>query len=271
MYRYLILLLAAGLTACASNGERIDRLAQSAALSRSIVGGSGFLHIAYMKSVPSQSASQPLIVYFDGDGLPWGPSGMEPAADPTTRNPLALKLLIAAARPGAYIARPCYQQLESGCSFELWTSDRYSERVVASMATAVRAVADQARARSIVLVGYSGGGPLAVLVAERIERVAAVVTIAANLDVETWAQHHRYLPLTGSLNPARSERVHPWPELHFFGAKDATVPQATTTGYFQRHAAAQQRVMPSYDHVCCWVENWTTLLENVDEAVRLAQ
>jgi hypothetical protein len=97
------------------------------------------------------------------------------------------------------------------------------------------------------------------LIAERLDNVAAVVTVGADLDIDAWTQHHGYLPLTGSLNPASSTFAHPWPELHLYGALDTVVPLATTAAYFARFPHAQRRVMDGYDHVCCWVEHWPAL------------
>jgi pimeloyl-ACP methyl ester carboxylesterase len=118
-------------------------------------------------------------------------------------------------------------------------------------------------ASQLVLIGYSGGGALAVLIAERLEDVTAVITLAANLDIEAWANHHHYLPLAQSLNPARSLRAHPWPEFHFSGLKDTVVPAATTDRYFQRYPAARRLAIEAADHVCCWEAQWPALLARV--------
>ena len=55
-----------------------------------------------------------------------------------------------------------------------------------------------------------------------------VITVGANLDTDAWTQHHGYLPLTGSLNPAASTAKHPWPEAHLYGGRDTIVPASTT-------------------------------------------
>ena len=52
------------------------------------------------------------------------------------------------------------------------------------------------------MIGYSGGGTLAQLVAEKFTQTRAVVTLAGNLDLAAWVQLHDYTPLGGSLNPA---------------------------------------------------------------------
>ena len=50
----------------------------------------------------------------------------------------------------------------------------------------------------VVLIGYSGGGTLAWLMASRIPETTRVVTIAANLDIDEWTRIHGDSPLSGS-------------------------------------------------------------------------
>jgi hypothetical protein len=256
MRRLLILSLLAFLAGCISNGRRIDARADEEGLVRSAIEAAGHASLIYMKH-----GAPPFIVFLEGDGIPWR-RGVEPNDDPTTGKPIALELLVRTAQAGAYVTRPCYQGLrDERCTSDLWTGARYSDEVVQSMAAAIREAARRAQAPSITLVGYSGGGSLAVLVAERLDHVDAVITIAANLDIEAWTQHHRYLPLTGSLNPARSTREHPWREIHLQGGNDKVAPPSTTDAYFERYRAAQRRLIADYDHVCCWIDAWPKLLE----------
>lgn len=262
----IIALVAAG--GCVSNGQRIDREAEAAHLSRAVVTGGAYRHVIYGKK-SAAADPQRLIVFLDGDGRPWSADGQQPEDDPTTRNPVALKLLARTPATGIYVSRPCYQEIvDQKCSANTWTSARYSPEVVDSIAAAVRDAAQAANSREIVLVGYSGGGVLAVLVAERTEHVAAVVTIAANLDTDAWTRHHGYLPLTDSMNPAVSAREHPWPEIHLQGALDRSVPVDTTVEYFKRFPVAQQRRFDGYDHVCCWVDAWPTLFSELERDVQ---
>jgi hypothetical protein len=249
------------LAGCASGPERIDHAASAAGLRRSIVNGTAFRHIVYRNAV---TGSAPLFVFLDGDGRPWSDDGLQPRPDPTTRNPLALKLLMRTPAPAIYVSRPCYQQVvDAGCSSESWTSGRYSGVVVASMAAAIRDAAGSGGFQKIVLVGYSGGGALAVLAAEQLETVAGVVTIAANLDTDAWASYHHYLPLSASLNPAASNRTHPWREIHLTGAHDTVVPATTTAAYFSRYPDANQWPYADSDHVCCWIAQWPQVFERI--------
>ena len=270
-YRYsgLVVLLTLALQGCLSASQRIDAQAGAAGLSRSVVAGRDFHHVIYANApARSAAAAQRLIVYFDGDGRPWGSDGRQPAADPTTRKPLALQLLARTPAPGIYVSRPCYQELKDpSCDTALWTAARYSTAVVDSLVAAIERF--PATPREIVLIGYSGGGVLATLAAERLAHVTAVVTLAANLDIDAWAQYHGYLPLTGSLNPALSERDHAWREIHLQGADDAVVPAATTVRYFARYPAARQQPFEGFSHVCCWVERWEEIFAGLEIAPTL--
>lgn len=267
-YRPQVFVLLLALQGCMSGSQRIDAQADAAGLSRSVVAGRDFHHVVYANAQAlGDSAPQRLIVYFDGDGRPWEANGRQPAADPTTHKPLALQLLARTPAPGIYVSRPCYQgQRDPSCQPALWTSDRYSPVVIDSLAAAVRQFSGAGAPREIVLIGYSGGGVLATLAAERLENVAAVVTIAANLDIDAWTQYHGYLPLSGSLNPATSERDHAWREIHLQGKDDTVVPAVTTAHYFARYPAARRQQFEGFSHVCCWVEQWEEIFVALEAA-----
>jgi pimeloyl-ACP methyl ester carboxylesterase len=151
------------------------------------------------------------------------------------------------------------------CEPSIWTSARYTEKVVASIATAIRKFSADDAKTELILVGYSGGGVLAILVGERLEHVASVVTIAANLDTEARTQRHHYLSLTGSLNPAASTHDHPWREPHLQGAVDQIVPAVTTSRYFDRYASAQRQQFGEFTHVCCWVNQRPDILASIEK------
>jgi pimeloyl-ACP methyl ester carboxylesterase len=258
MHRAAFLLLALFLSGCASNATRIDTLAGTMGMSRSVLEDGSFRSLLYLRGAAAPGNAS-LKVFIEGDGVPWR-GGMEPSLDPTTGDPIALKLLAQTPPPAAYVTRPCYQEMGGPrCTPERWTMQRYSDEIVSSMTAAVRTAAERANAREVVLVGYSGGGVLAVLIAERLDNVAGVVTVGANLDIDAWTQHHGYLPLSGSLNPAASTAEHRWPEIHLYGARDRVVPAATAAAYFARFPHARQKIFDDNDHVCCWVEQWPAL------------
>ena len=82
--------------------------------------------------------------------------------------------------------------------------------MVASLAAALRRLVAVGGFERVLLFGHSGGGVLAVLLAPRVPETAGLVTVAANLDIDRWADLHGYPRLHQSLNPARQPPLR-WP------------------------------------------------------------
>jgi dienelactone hydrolase len=117
----------------------------------------------------------------------------------------------------------------------------------------------------VILIGYSGGGALAVLMAPGVPATRAVITIAANLDVAGWARLHGYLPLERSLDPASQPPLSAGIEQrHLIGGRDTNIPESLNGGYLQTLGADRIWRYPTFDHVCCWVQQWPALLERID-------
>jgi hypothetical protein len=255
-----LLALGAG---CRSASERFLELAADRDLRPEVVTGTGFRHLL-LSSARGSGAT--LHVYLDGDGVPW--FGGYPAVDPTPRDPLVLDLLALDPGPAVYLGRPCYHGLsgERRCSAAVWTSARYSEEVVTSLVTAVRHVIAARGAERIVWLGYSGGGALAVLLAARVSETAAVVTVAANLDIDAWADQQRSSRLADSLNPARQP---PLPahvvQRHYVGGRDRTVPPEITRRAVP--AGPGLILIPDYGHRCCWATLWPSILAELRRAL----
>lgn len=213
-----------------------------------------------------------LTVYLEGDGFAWV-SASQPSSDPTPVNPVALRMALAQpAGNAAYLARPCqYLADQDNCRQRYWTNARFAEDVVASFDQAVDQLKAQAGAQRLTLVGYSGGGALALLLAARRDDVQNIITVAGNLDPAAWAEYHHVSPLDGSLNPvgqrATLARI---PQVHLSGANDNVIPSVLTTGFvaaYPKASPASVRVIPGYTHQCCWAQDWSQLwlqLQDVD-------
>jgi len=106
---------------------------------------------------------------------------------------------------------------------------------------------------------------VAVLLAPRFVETTHLITIAANLDIDAWADLHGYSRLVGSLNPARHP---PLParirQRHYVGGQDRVVPKdVVVRGPIDPDTVV---VIPSYDHTCCWETLWPAVLAEVDQA-----
>jgi hypothetical protein len=261
-------LVAAGLIGCSSPAQRVAERAAELQLTRHVVGGAPYRHLLYFRPGVAKDAS--LHVYIEHDGSPWL-HGTRVAADPTPRNPLALELLALDSGPVLYLGRPCYfdVELNGPCSPLAWTHQRYSEEIVSSMARALRAFIADHPYDKISLFGYSGGGTLALLLAERIPETVAVVTVAGNLDIERWTKRHDYSALEGSLNPASRP---PLPagiaQRHYAGGRDRNVPSEIVRGYASAREKAVVVEIPEFDHVCCWTRLWPQILADLQTAIQ---
>jgi hypothetical protein len=190
---------------------------------REVVAGTEFQHVTFRRT---GRPSRTLHIYVDGDGTPW--RTWAPAADPTPRNQLVLRLMALDPAPSLYLGRPCYQGLSETppCSSPLWTGGRYSEEVVSSMEAALRRVLARADFDRLVWLGYSGGDTLAILLVPRFDTTTDLVTVAANLDIDAWTDVHGYSRLVGSLNPARQAPLPAWiHRRHYVGSMDRVVPK----------------------------------------------
>jgi len=225
--------------------------------------GEGFALVAYRNRVVHPSGR--LHVYLEGDGVPWVTRTLV-AVDPTPRNPLALRLMALDPAPALYLARPCYNGTAAapGCSPWIWTSGRYSEVVVESMEAALRKVIEAEELNEVVLIGYSGGGVLAWLLAQRIPEVQTLVTIAANLDIDRWTSRHGFSRLTGSINPAAGPPMRPGVEQwHLVGKTDKNVPPEII-GALARQVGPEARVLRlESSHRCCWLRFWPEIVRQL--------
>ena len=215
---------------------------------------------------PAPKNTGVLTIYIEGDGFAWRTQSV-PSTDPTPINPLGLKLALA--HPGgnaAYLTRPCQYVgglNGKGCNKAYWTNKRFAKGVIQASDEALSVLKLRFGAHHLQLVGYSGGGAVATLLAAQRDDVVRLVTVAGNLDHRAWTEAHHISPLDGSLNP-----IDYWPTLteipqvHFVGEKDLIIGTAIAASYQKRFRAPQNVSivsLPDADHHCCWVESWPAL------------
>jgi hypothetical protein len=241
-----------------------DALAAPAHLQRQQVDADGFVLTAFSRiSAPDK----PLRVYIEGDGLAWL-SRTQPSLDPTPREATGLALAAADPAPNVvYLARPCQftpMSMNPRCAIPYWTARRFAPEVVRSMNSAVSHFAALTPGQPVELVGYSGGGAIAALIAADRTDVRSLRTVAGNLDDEFVNQLHHVSPMPESENPIDfASRLSGLPQIHFSGSTDTTVPPTVAQRFVAATgpACARAIVVDDIAHDGDWSRQWPALLD----------
>ena len=196
-----------------------------------------------------------LAVYLEGDGQAYR-DRLSPSEDPTPADPVGLRL--AAGDPGGkalYLARPgqyLSPQVLANLNPALWTTERYTAQTVACLSAALDAAKVVYGVETLRLVGYSGGGALAVLLAAGRTDVVGLTTVAANLDLAAWAELHGLaLPLQWRNPVDVAPAVAHIPQTHLAGSKDANTPPWLCRRFLSRLGDASRArclVLDGADH-----------------------
>ena len=265
----IFLLSACSNTLWKSDEEIANSIAEPARLkNKTHKAGQFILHSRERYDKPGED----LRIYLEGDGLAWV-SRTEPSRDPTPDNPIGLRLAALDKAPNViWIARPCqYTTIVENpiCKKYYWTIGRLAPEIVASVDLAITAAKTSAKATNIHLIGYSGGGGLAILIAARRNDVATIRTVAGNIDHEAFTNLHRVTPMSQSMDPAKvAGYINTIPQWHFYGEDDKVVPKLIGESYLRksgRRECSQIQVLSGVSHVKGWVENWPRLLQETSK------
>ncbi|MDR7282959.1 hypothetical protein J2X84_001783 [Pseudomonas corrugata] len=255
--------LIGGLTGCADPNRNAESLALNGHLQREQVQTDGFVLTSFYRIT---RPDLPLTIYIEGDGRAWR-SRSVPSDNPTPRQ--ALGLTLAAVDPAAnvvYLARPCqFTPLVQSprCDKAYWTNKRFAEEVVVAMNQAVSHYSAQVPRQRIHLVGYSGGGALAVLITARRQDIASLRTVAGNLDHVQVNRLHHVSAMPESLNAIDfAPQVATFVQLHFSGSDDQVVPPLIAQQFVSATAShcARSQIVPGMTHESDWARRWPELL-----------
>lgn len=254
-----IVLLTSMVSACAvfstipSKNQNLQHLLNSSEMISTI-----FKHrIALFTSSKKETT---LKVFIEGDGRPWL-DGKHIRKDPSPKTLMVFDLLKQTTGDRLYLGRPCYFQTEDErCHYSDWTSHRYSQKVIKSMALAITQIKEAGEYTQTVIIGHSGGGVIATLLACELNTQTPVITLAANLDIDQWTQVHQWSPLAGSLNPSNLPvECKSANSFHFYGGKDKNVTQESAQAFFAT-GKANQHLIPDATH-----DNWPLFWEYIKD------
>lgn len=231
-----------------------------------------FIQTAQFNLASYQKITQPgkdVTIYIEGDGHAWVTRSIL-SKDPSPRTSLVMQLAALDPSPNVvYLARPCQfspGDLHTVCKPKFWSKGRYSPAVILSINSAVSQIKQYANAKKVHLIGYSGGGALAVLVAAKRKDIASIRTVAGNLDLITMDRLHRTSPLTESVDPISvATQVRHIPQIHFSGAKDKIVPTVVAQNFVRAANLNPNKVVVIRDtsHNTNWQKHWRELLKRV--------
>lgn len=253
------------LVGCVTDDSRITakEIAQHSMLSRDDIQTNPFLIATWSRiTAPVHS----LRVYIEGDGFAWK-SRTQPSDDPTPRKPIGLTLAATDKNQNVlYIARPCQfigPPLPAHCDERVWTSDRFSPSVIDAMNDALSQFVKQYPGVKLELIGYSGGGNIAAILAERRTDVRSLRTVAGNLDVAYVNAIHHVSAMPDAVSAIdRASALRTMPQLHFSGDADKTVTPEVAQR-FQRAVGgtcSQVDIVSNMTHGSDWAAIWPQLL-----------
>jgi hypothetical protein len=258
--------LSGALSGCAAldRDAHADALAEPAHLHRQFVDTGPFVLTAFTRIA---QPGKPLRIYIEGDGVAWI-SRTEPSLDPTPREATGLALAAQDPAPNVvYLARPCQftpMAMNPRCGIPYWTGKRFAADVIESMNDAVSRFAALTPGQPVELVGYSGGGAVAVLIAARRTDVVSIRTVAGNLDDEYVNRLHDVSPMPESKNAIDfASDVASIPQVHFSGASDDVVPPSVAQRFVNATGTrcARALTIPDLSHGSDWSARWPALLE----------
>lgn len=221
--------------------------------------------------------SDQLIVYIEGDGRIFNRRGqVRDNSTPTFAQAYELALLDPAPQV-LYLARiGQFNSNNTGSEFKkYWTTARMAPEAVQAANLAIDQAKKLAGASKIQLIGYSGGGGLAGLVAAGRNDVLSLATVAAVLDTVWWTDSYLSETKKGalrlSLNPTdRAEDISTLPQIHFSGRNDELVPpEMVERLQMAVHFQNFQQVILNNTHTQGWTEDWPLLLTRYVIPLRL--
>ena len=255
----LLFILSGCVATLSTKIEQADRVAFAAEFQKKLVKGGDFVITTYQRISDS---NEPYVFYIEGDGSIV--SGRSISDNPTPSNVMLLELATMDNRPNVvYVARPCQftpMELNPQCTQDYWVDKRYAEEVVESINSVISTISKN---QPISLVGFSGGGGIAVLVAARNNHVKDMITIAGNLDITNFSKYHEVYALKESLNPIDyAKQIRYISQLHISGGEDKIVPSYIADIYIKASASdcVKGKVFFGITHNKGWKDVWKDVL-----------
>ncbi|APS82022.1 hypothetical protein [Piscirickettsia salmonis] len=234
-FKAFIVIIIVVLYGCSSHLQRAEKKAKSTGFHFELLATNDFQLVSVYRVSPEIKFTQ---VYIEGDGLAWL-DRYRLSANPTPRDDMVLELALSDPTPNViYIARPCQYtpaELNPLCTAKYWSSHRFSPEVVSSISQALDLLKIKFPNLQFHLIGYSGGGAVAALLAASRSDILALTTLAGNLDHNAVNTHHQVDQMPESLNAIDiAKKLKKLPQRHFIGINDEVVPKFIAKRFLAR-------------------------------------
>jgi hypothetical protein len=237
-----------------------DKIGELYGFRKVLIKGGDFWITTYQKITDKY---KPYVFYIEGDGAAFS-GKYRISENPTPKKRMFIQLASIDTRPNVvYIGRPCQYtpvELNPKCSPQYWTHKRLSDDSVQAMNDVVNKINSNGQ---FSLVGFSGGGGIAVLIAARNYMTKDILTIGANLDHVTFTSYHNVPPMIGSLNPIDyAKQIKHIPQIHISGGKDTVVPPFIGDKFVQESSSrcVKQKIFKDISHHHGWNKVWEYIL-----------
>ena len=198
-------------------------------------------------------------IYIEGDGYAYNKYG-RPTNDPTPKGTLIRELAFSDKNENVvYLARPCQYIKSPICSQRHWTTARFSPEAVNASFEAVKQIAGN---NSVVLVGFSGGAQIAGLIASAKQglNIEKIITIAGNLDHQSWTDYFDFSPLNESMNLSDYyDNFIKIPQIHYVGENDKVIPPHLVQNFIKNNADVV--VVPRATHNNGWNDLFSDIIK----------
>jgi pimeloyl-ACP methyl ester carboxylesterase len=248
----------AGCAACGlslGNSARADAVLGHAGFTQRRLASADFPVHAWLRV----RGDETLTVVIEGDGATWF-NPRWPPGDPTPEASQAAALALEISGSVAYVARPCQFELTSACHLEHWTSARFAPELVKALERTLDQLKEFVGAKNLRLVGHSGGGVMAVLLAQGRSDVTGVVTLMAPLAIGEWTKLLDLSSLDGS-DPMDQPSLRV-PAIHVAGGRDSVVPSEIVKRYTSAKGG-EYIEWPQADHACWPIDPARSIVERL--------
>lgn len=200
-------------------------------------------------------------IYIEGDGLAWKSRNVI-SNNPTPINPIGLSLMTQEKNCSIYFAR-VGQYITQSYDKKYWTSHRFSKTILEDYIQLLDVIKNEYENEIFDVIGYSGGGAFALLIAANRDDIKNVITVAGNLNHSYWSEYLNISPLNGSLNPVNfAYELSHVNQYHLIGNNDKIIPFDVFKSYIQyfQDRSNIQYFLFDAAHNCCWDEIYRNFL-----------